>query len=115
MQAEKRITGFTLCKVRIMKRTEMISSVVKEVSNEMYEYLLSGMDWMSAEVLVNGGAVQVYIHEVPAACEIADVQVIVLHDENEHNSPLLEDAIIKALPDWYDMKHSMEMEGVLTA
>ena len=98
-----------------MRRKELIDKVVCHVTEEMADWLLSGMDRMATEVILNGGVVEVYIHEVPAACEITDVQVIVIHDDNEHNSPLLEKAIIEALPDWYDVKHNMEREGWLTA
>ena len=98
-----------------MKRKELIDKVVCHVTHEMTDWLLSGMDRMATEVILDGGVVEKYIHEVPASCEITDVQVVITHDDNEHTSPLLEKAIIEALPDWYNVKHTMEREGWLIA
>ena len=98
-----------------MKKKEIIDKVVCEVKAQMEEWLLDGMDRMSTEVILKGGIVEVNIYEVPSQWEITDVQVIILHDDNEHQSPLLEKAIIEALPDWYDVKRSLRREGLLTA
>ena len=98
-----------------MNRSQIMDKIVCDITQEMTDHLLSGMDRMCMEVVLGEAVVQVYVHEVPAACEITDVQVIVMHDDERHKSPLLEKAIIDAMPDWYDMKHNMEGDGWLIA
>lgn len=59
--------------------------------------------------------VQVEIHEVACPFEITDVQVCVLHWDDRKRSPLLEQTIINALPDWYTIKHEYDSVYELTA
>ena len=92
-------------------RQEIISHIVSEVREQMYQCLFAGMDRMWSEVVMGEAVINVEIHEVYShSFEIADVQCVITHDVEEHKSPLLEQAIIDALPDWYEMKHKI-MEG----
>ena len=38
-----------------------------------------------------------------------DVQVMVLHDDCTHQSPLLEKEIEKALPNWFNVEREVEL------
>lgn len=94
-------------------KEKMLFQIVEDIQNQMIEFMLSGMDRMACELVYGAAVVEVYIHEVPSQYEIADVQVIITHDIEEHKSPLLEAAIIKAIPDWFKMKHELEETGWL--
>lgn len=90
-----------------MRRKELFKKVHDKVYDGIRDQVLAGIDYLDMEIEFNGAVVQVEIHEVPCNYEIADVQVFVLHDDCEHHSPLLEKAIIKALPDWYQVYHEL--------
>lgn len=94
-------------------KDKMLFQIVDDIKQQMIEYLMSNMDRMACELVYGAAVVEVYIHEVPSQYEITDVQVIITHDIEEHKSPLLEAAIIKAMPDWFKMKHELEETGWL--
>lgn len=92
-----------------MKKKDLMQKIYDDVWEEMYQCIMADMDRMYFEKDYGNGVVQVDIYEVPAACEIADVQCYVLHfDGKDRHSPRLEAAIIGMLPDWFDLKREIQ-------
>ena len=98
-----------------MTLTEVIKAVNEQVEKEMRLNILAHMNKLDIEVPFGDAIVQVEIHEVACPFEITDVQVCVLHWDDRKHSPLLEQTIINALPDWYTIKHEYDSVYELTA
>ena len=88
----------------VMTLTDVIKTVNEQVEKEMR------LNKLDMEVPFGDAVVQVEIHEVACPFEITDVQVYVLHSDDRKHSPLLEQTIINALPDWYTIKHEYDCE-----
>ena len=88
-----------------------MKQIVSEVTEQMYQCLFARMDRMWCEVVMGAAVINVELHEVYGNYEIVDIQCTVTHDVEEHKSPLLEQAIIDAMPDWFEMKHKMEEDS----
>lgn len=112
MQVAQGFTGFIVREImedKTMKRYErIIDEVCKAVENEMVQCVLD--DWKRLHVEKEYGTawVDVEIHVVPSWMKLTDVQVRVLHEDDCHQSPTLEKAIIACLPDWFDIEERMQ-------
>ena len=97
-----------------MNRQKLIKEVANEVHGEMYSRINDGMCWMYWERFYGLARVCVEVTEVILnnGSVIDDVDVYVAHDDMTHESPLLEKAIRKALPNWFDVKREVEREQI---
>lgn len=93
-----------------MKKLEMIiSDVAAGVRKEMEDCIRSEVRRLHFEKAYGDAYVDVdYLS--PSV-----VMVSASHMDTAHHSPLLEDSIIKALPDWYEVYYEIMEEGKLSA
>lgn len=94
------------------KINDIIKKVASGVKDAMEDYISNGCDFMCWEVDVCSVPVKVEVREVRLSngTYIDDVDVFVEHDDTSHQSPRLEAAIRKALPDWWAVKEDVERE-----
>ena len=95
-----------------MNRQKLIIDIARAVHDEMYDCISQGWDRLSWEreyglALVR---VEVALVRLRNGMYIDDVDVAVMHDDNGHESPLLEKAIREALPDWFNVKDEVERQ-----
>lgn len=91
-----------------------LQNIIRETTNgvllKMQDTFELGDDRMYYEKEYGNAVVCVEIHEVRCVngyC-IDDVDVWVAHEDSKHDSPLLTEAIRKALPDWWTIKREVE-------
>jgi hypothetical protein len=91
-----------------MKRYErIIDEICVEVQKEMEHCILDGYNRLHVEKEYGTAWVDVEIHVVPSWLKLTDVQVRVLHEEEHHQSPTLEKAIIACQPDWFNLEEEI--------
>lgn len=93
-----------------------IQTIIKEVADgvlaAMKEAIESGYDYINYEKVYGDAAVYVDVKEVRlrGGLYIDDLDVCVYHAESGHQSPRLEQAIRKAMPDWFKVKEGMGVQ-----
>jgi hypothetical protein len=94
---------------KTMKRYErIIDEICKEVQKEMESCIIENYDRLHVEKEYGTAWVDVEIYVVPSWLKLTDVQVRVLHEDDRHQSPTLEQEIIACLPDWFDIEERMQ-------
>ena len=89
---------------------QIINETVKGVHDEMYDCIQNDMRWMSYDKYYGLTIVRVEVEEHRTLSgRYDDVQVMVLHDDCTHQSPLLEKEIEKALPNWFNVEREVEL------
>ena len=85
---------------------KLVSEIASAVREEMAECIGQGMGCMYWEKEYGLATVCVEVKEVLLrnGMMIDDVDAWVQHDDCTHQSPLLENEIRKALPDWFKVK-----------
>ena len=85
---------------------KIIKNIVDSVREAMRDAIDSGYDYMNYEKVYGDAAVYVDVREVRLrnGMYIDDLDVCVYHADNSHQSPRLEDAIRRAIPNWFDVK-----------
>jgi hypothetical protein len=93
-----------------------IQTIIKEVADgvlaAMKDAIESGYDYINYEKVYGDAAVYVDVKEVRlrGGMYIDDMDVCVYHAERGHQSPRLEQAIRKAMPDWFKVKEGMSVQ-----
>ena len=93
-----------------------IQTIIKEVADgvlaAMKDPIESGYDYINYEKVYGDAAVYVDVKEVRlrGGMYIDDMDVCVYHAESGHQSPRLEQAIRKAMPDWFKVKEEMSVQ-----
>jgi hypothetical protein len=96
-----------------MKRAELLKEISSGVFNEMYEAIDSRCDWVNYEKRYGKALVivDVCLVSLPNGMLYDDVMVQVQHDDDdERQSPLLEQAIKGALPQWFNVKEYIRQQ-----
>lgn len=86
------------------KSEKIIIEVAAGVRTQMESYILAGAKGMHFEQVYGNAYVDIEYYS-PSV-----VTVMVSHVDTAHRSPLLEDAIIKALPDWNEVYNAIFWE-----
>ena len=80
-------------------------TIIKEISSAMRDAIIEHVSfnehYVYNEFVYGDAIVQIEMgHEKVNGCLAPIKEVNVLHDDDTHKSPLLESAIMEALPDW---------------
>lgn len=87
---------------RGIRRLELLSKISKYMRDKIYESALD-CDSVYENFWVQSGWIDI------TASKQGDVEVVVIH-RNGHESPMLEKAIEKILPDWREIQAERERE-----
>lgn len=92
------------------KKEQIIKDAVNAMYLEMQDAMLLGYDYARYEQDYGKASVNIEVREVRLrnGFYTDDVDVWVSHDNTDHQSPLLEEAIRKALPNWWDVLKEVE-------
>ena len=97
-----------------MTRTQLFKDIKRAVHEQMRESIYDGDERMYMELEYGMALVAIEVHEVRLRNGMLydDVDVAITHDEMEHKSPLLTQAVREILPNWFDVKYEVEQEIV---
>lgn len=98
------------------KLQTIITEVAADVTIMMENAILNHSQSITYERQVGDAYIDIRIYESffhNHECAIKEVDVN--HIDTKHHSPRIEEAIMKSLPNWMEMKHEIFWEGKQTA
>ena len=92
-----------------MKRENIINSIVKEVRAKIENHLANYNRNLYFEKELGGCliVVDITVEQICNGYYVQNTEVDIQHADEQHQSPLLADAIKKALPDWLEVEEEI--------
>lgn len=96
----------------MMNVKTICKEVASKVKNSIEEAIDGGFKSVNVELMYGTACVQVYSRwEDVSGWLVPETQVNVFHEDDSHESPLLEAAISAAIPTWDDVEKGIENEA----
>lgn len=92
-----------------MNRKKFINEIAGEVRAKIESHLVEYNRNLYYEKEYNGGliVVSIYVERICNGYYLQNTEVDIQHDNSDHRSPLLTEAIKRAMPNWLDIEEEI--------